>query len=93
MADVSGLMSSHGQRDKNEVIQNGREPEEDHRLVETEDKIKSEAKIFQEAEQNTFHRRGRRSALEDPSTLSTTTKKRRRLLSAEDGSVQHHPLC
>lgn len=37
MADVSGLMSSHGQRDKNKVIQNGRKPEEDHRLAETED--------------------------------------------------------
>lgn len=39
MAEVSGLMSSHGQRDKNEVIQNGHQPEDDHRLVQKEKNV------------------------------------------------------
>lgn len=39
MAEVPRLMSSHGQRDKNEVIQNGRQPEEDHRVVQKEKNV------------------------------------------------------
>ncbi len=39
MAEVSRLMSSYGQRHKNEVIQNGRQHEDDHRLVRKEKNV------------------------------------------------------